>query len=108
MKRLSGYTVVLLVAVLGLVWVSGCSRQAGSTGSVVSSADGSAEEPKVLTYEEMRRQGWVRFDELSPDDQAFLRRVLGSELEEFKSKKLLIKKSLKPTTTPVNFRLDQK
>ncbi len=101
MRGLSGSAAFLLAAVLGSVWISGCSRQGVNTEPVVSSADGSTGELKALTYEEMRRLGWMSFDELSPDDQAFLRRVLGSDLEELKGKKLLIKKSLKPTTTPI-------
>ena len=101
MERLSGYAVVLLVAALVSVWLSGCDRQTDSSQSVALPTDGSTNNLSVLTYEELRRQGWRSFDELTPDAQAFFERVLGTELEELKGKKLLIKKSLKPTTTPI-------
>ena len=101
MKRLSGYAIVLLAAAMGSVWISGCDRQKGSSQSVAPPTDGPTNNLGVLTYEELRRQGWRSFDELAPDDQAFLKRVLGTKLEELKGKKLLIKKSLKPTTTPI-------
>jgi len=101
MKRLSGYAAVLLVVSLGLVWISGCGRQTERPQSAAFPSVAPSNNLSALTVEELRRQGWKRFDELALDDQAFLRRVLGAELEELKDKKLLIKKSLRPTTVPI-------
>ena len=101
MKRLSNFAIVLLVAAMVSVWISGCDWQKESSQSVAPPTNGPTNNMGVLTNEELRRQGWKGFDELAPDDQAFLKRVLGTELEELEGKKLLIKKSLKPTTTPI-------
>ncbi|WP_456409666.1 hypothetical protein [Oceanithermus sp.] len=99
MIRLSGWGRFLFGVALSLVWLSGCNTQNQSSQAAVSATDDSV----TYTYEKLRHQGWRRFDELAPDDQAFLKRVLGTELEELRSRKLLIKKSLKSTTTPIRF-----
>ncbi len=97
MNRLSGRVVFLLGATLSLIWFSGCNTQKQRPQAAVFATNDSA----PYTYEELRRQGWRQFDELAPDDQAFLKQVLGADLEELKGRKLLIKKSLESTTSPI-------
>ncbi|XOB98073.1 hypothetical protein ACMC9I_09140 [Deinococcota bacterium DY0809b] len=61
-----------------------------------------------MTYEQMRTAGWRTFEEMAPEDQAFLSRALGPSLYEIKEAKLLIKKA-SPATVRVNsaYRMDQ-
>jgi hypothetical protein len=97
MNHPSGRVVFLLGATLSLIWFSGCNTQKQSPQAAVFATNDSA----PYTYEELRRQGWKQFDELAPDDQAFLKQVLGADLEELKDRKLLIKKSQESTTSPI-------
>ncbi len=85
----------ILILTLSLVTLwSGCSSP--DSGAEVKHGN-----PAMLTPSELRAQGWVPFEELSDDEKATLRKILGPDLEVLKGKKLLFKKADRPTTTPL-------
>lgn len=100
---------VAALLVLALTGLQSCSQESSGPQAAPGTPPTLGEiAPHVMTYEQMRTAGWRTFEEMAPEDQAFLSRALGPSLYEIKEAKLLIKKA-SPATVRVNsaYRMDQ-
>lgn len=100
---------VAALLVLALAALQSCSQESSGPQAALGTPPAQGEKaPRVMTYEQMRTEGWRTFEELAPEDQAFLSRALGPSLYEIKEAKLLIKKA-SSSTVRVNsaYRMDR-
>lgn len=56
---------------------------------------------RVHTANELRSEGWVPFAELPAEDQEALARMLGPELNLLLNQRLLVKRGVDSTATPI-------